>query len=369
MTGWFTIPRLGVKYKHRTQLRAPARPLLLVASIRLRLPRATQPTLPVSALVGGDAAHLELRPLAGERGLTRRITTPRIQKPGLSLTGLTETLHPGRVQILGRSEVTYLMRQDAARRRELIEPLCAREIPCFILTKGLAPPPELLAAAEEHGIPALQTPRQSSATIADLVRFLEERLAPQLVLHGVLVDIYGVGVLLLGDSGVGKSECALDLIVRGHRLVSDDVIIVRRRQGVLNATSPELTRYHMELRGLGIINIKDLFGVAAVRYTKDVELVIRLEPWKAGRSYERLGLDTHTVRMMGIEVPFVLLPVALGRNLSVLIEVAARNNLLKRKGYVAAQELARRLRHEMEGPAVDEPADKAARGPRRGGEA
>jgi len=325
-------------------------------STRLRLPRETQPTLPVSVLVAEEAAALELRTLAGGQGMDRRITTPRIQKPGLSLAGLYESLHRGRAQILGRSEVTYLMSQTPERRHEVIEALCGHDIPCFILTKGLDPPPELLQAAERHGIPLLQTPRQSSATISDLVRFLEARLAPHLSLHGVLVDVYGVGVLLLGESGVGKSECALDLIVRGHRLVSDDVVIVRRRQGLLNGSSPDLTRYHMELRGLGIINIKDLFGVAAVRYTKDIELVIRLEAWKSSRSYDRLGIDTRTLRMMGVDVPYIVLPVALGRNLSVLIEVAARNSLLKRKGYAPAHELTDRLRRQME----EEPGHESA---------
>jgi len=317
-------------------------------TVRIRLPRQTHPKLPVSALVGEDARPLELRALAGARGMVRLVTTPRIQKPGLSLAGLLESLHPGRVQILGRSEISFLARQTPEARRDIIESLCRKDIPCFILTKGLEPPPELLEAAESNGIPLLQTPRQSSATIADLVRFLEERLAPNLSLHGVLVDIYGVGVLLLGDSGIGKSECALDLIVRGHRLVSDDVVIIRRRGGVLNGSSPELTRYHMELRGLGIINIKDLFGVAAVRSSKDIELVMRLESWKAARPYDRLGVDELTVRMMGVEIPYLVLPVGLGRNLSVLIEVAARNSLLKRKGYTPARELAERLRQQME---------------------
>jgi HPr kinase/phosphorylase len=319
---------------------------------RLKLPRATHPTLPVAALLGEEAAALELRALAGARGLQRRITAPRIQKPGLALAGLLERLHPGRVQILGRSEVTYLSRRSAAERAEVFAALCRKEIPCFILTKGLHPPAELLQAAEAHDIPILQTPRQSSATITDLLRFLEERLAPHLTLHGVLLDIYGVGVLLLGDSGVGKSECALDLIVRGHRLVSDDAVTLRRRQGILNGSSPELTRYHMELRGLGIINIKDLFGVAAVRSTKDVDMVIRLETWKAGRQYDRLGLETRAVQMLGVRVPFMVLPVALGRNLSVLVEVAARNHLLRRKGYSAARELSERLNQQMSGRAA-----------------
>jgi HPr kinase/phosphorylase len=314
---------------------------------RLRLPRATHPTLPVAALLAEEASALELRALAGSKGLERRITAPRIQKPGLALAGLLDRLHPGRVQILGRSEVTYLSRRTAGERAEVFAELCRKEIPCFILTKGLHPPAELLQEAEAHAIPILQTPRQSSATIADLLRFLEERLAPHLTLHGVLLDIYGVGVLLLGDSGVGKSECALDLIVRGHRLVSDDVVTLRRHQAILNGSSPELTRHHMELRGLGIINIKDLFGVAAVRTTKDVDMVIRLETWKAGRQYDRLGVETRAVRMLGVLVPFMVLPVALGRNLSVLVEVAARNHLLRRKGYSAARELTERLSQQM----------------------
>jgi HPr kinase/phosphorylase len=319
---------------------------------RLRLPRATHPTLPVAALLAEEASALELRALAGSKGLPRRITAPRIQKPGLALASLLDRLHPGRVQILGRSEITYLSRRTPAERAAVFAALCRKEIPCFILTKGLHPPAELLQAAEAHGIPILQTPRQSSATIADLLRFLEERLAPHLTLHGVLLDIYGVGALLLGDSGVGKSECALDLIVRGHRLVSDDVVTLRRRQGILNGSSPELTRYHMELRGLGIINIKDLFGVAAVRTNKDVDMVIRLETWKAGGQYDRLGLETHAVRLLGVLVPFMVLPVALGRNLSVLVEVAARNHLLRRKGYSAARELSERLNRRLGEPAA-----------------
>ncbi len=316
-------------------------------SVRLRLPPETRPTLPVSALVGEDAAELVLKVLAGARGTSRRISTYRIQKPGLSLTGLLEALHPGRIQLLGRTEISFLKREKPAARAKIIKSLCRKGVPCLILTKKLKPPRELLEVAEQRRIPLLQTPRQSSTTIADLERFLEERLAPHLSLHGVLIDIYGLGVLLLGDSGVGKSECALDLIVRGHRLVSDDIVVIKRKAGSLNGSSPELTRYHMELRGLGIINIKDLFGVSAVRYTKDIDLAIRLEPWKASRAYDRLGIDERTVRMLGLTIPFITLPVALGRNLSVLIEVAARNALLRRKGYAPARELTERLRRQI----------------------
>jgi HPr kinase/phosphorylase len=201
----------------------------------------------------------------------------------------------------------------------------------------------LTTETERHGVPLLQTDLSASITVDSLTRYLEDRLAPRVVIHGVLLDIYGLGVLLLGDSGVGKSECALDLVVRGHRLVSDDVVEISRRGEHLLGTGPELTRYHMELRGVGIVNVKDLFGVAAVRFAKFLEYVIRLDPWRSGKRYDRLGLDEKCYEILGIELPYVEMPVGPGRNLSVLIEVAARNHLLKRKGYHPARELARRL--------------------------
>jgi len=184
-------------------------------------------------------------------------------------------------------------------------------------------------------------------------RYLEDKLAPRVVIHGVLIDIYGLGVLLLGESGVGKSECALDLVVRGHRLISDDVVEIRRRKEVLIGTGPELTRYHMELRGVGIVNVKDLFGVAAVRMSKFVEYVIKLDPWKAEKRYDRLGLDEKLYEILGIELSYVEMPVGPGRNLSVLIEVAARNELLKRKGYHPARELARLLGNRLKRQEID----------------
>jgi HPr kinase/phosphorylase len=200
-----------------------------------------------------------------------------------------------------------------------------------------------------------------------LTRYLEDRLAPRVVIHGVLLDIYGLGVLLLGDSGVGKSECALDLVVRGHRLVSDDVVEISRRGEHLLGTGPELTRYHMELRGVGIVNVKDLFGVAAVRFAKYVEYVIRLDPWREGKRYDRLGLDDAKYEILGLELPFVEMPVGPGRNLSVLIEVAARNHLLKLKGYHPARELARRLGRRLQpfgdSDEDDDPRRAAARRP------
>jgi HPr kinase/phosphorylase len=222
----------------------------------------------------------------------------------------------------------------------------------------------LVDECDKHRVPLLRTDLPSSFTIDNLTRYLEDRLAPRAVLHGVLLEVYGLGVLLMGESGVGKSECALDLVVRGHRLVSDDVVEIKRRGGFLWGTGPELTRYHMELRGVGIINVKDLFGVAAVRLSKSVEYVILLESWKEGKQYDRLGLDEQNYEILGVDLPYVEMPVRPGRHLSVLVEVAARNYLLKLKGFHPARELARRL-GEKTHPARNEKDDDAPRRPAR----
>jgi len=299
-----------------------------------------------------DPLALEL--LAGEEGLDNLIDRPRIQKPGLALAGFLEYIHPGRLQILGKSEMTFLAERAPAERARIVAQLCRHGIACMVVTNGYDPPAEIAEEADRHRVPLLRTERPTSEVIDGVTRYLEDRLAPRMVMHGVLLEIYGLGVFILGDSGVGKSECALDLVVRGHRLVSDDVVEIKRIGQILEGTGPELTRYHMELRGLGIVNVKDLFGVAAVRMTKHVELVIRLDPWQPGKRYDRLGLDDRTFTILGQDLPFVEMPVGPGRNLSVLIEVAARNHLLKRKGFHPARELARRLGERLKRTPFDE---------------
>jgi len=289
------------------------------------------------------AEELNLELLSGSDGLDNIINRPRIQMPGLALAGFLEYIHSGRIQVLGKSELTFLKERPPSERSRIVAQLCREGGSCFIVTSGQEPPEELTRETERHGVPLLRTDLPASVAVDGLTRYLEERLAPRVVIHGVLLDIYGLGVLLLGDSGVGKSECALDLVVRGHRLVSDDVVEISRRGEHLLGTGPELTRYHMELRGVGIVNVKDLFGVAAVRFAKFVEYVIRLDPWREGKRYDRLGLDDASYEILGLDLPYVEMPVGPGRNLSVLIEVAARNHLLKLKGYHPARELARRL--------------------------
>ncbi len=304
---------------------------------------APRPTLPVGDLLAEAPAELTLRLLAGRTGLKRDITIAVPERPGLALTGQPDTLQDGAVQVLGKSEVVYLGRIPDEQRRLLLERLGSLPVPCLILTHAEAAHPDLLDASDRLAIPLLSTPRTTERAIDLLGRYLEERLAPSVALHGTLIDIYGVGVLILGESGVGKSESALELILRGHRLVSDDTATIRRVGTLLNGTGPEVSRYHMELRGIGIINIKDLYGVAAVRERKDLDLVVRLDPWQEDKEYDRLGLDEKKHTILGVELPFIEMPVGPGRNLSILLEVAARHHLLKRKGYHAAKELAARI--------------------------
>jgi len=309
-----------------------------------RRPAAEGPEVSVRELLEGEAASLlGLRLSAGRSGLGHRIQQSRVQRPGLALTGYTDYVRYGRVQIVGGSEVGYLSKLPPRKRAAIVDKLCRCRISCFVVTKGLAPPPALLAACEARGIPLLQTPSESTPFIKHLASFLEERLALRLHLHAVLMDVFGLGVLITGESGIGKSECALDLIDRGHRLVADDVVDIRRMADALVGSSPDLTRYHVELRGLGVINIKDLYGVSSIRMSKRVELVVNMERWEVGKEYDRLGLRDERFLILGVEVPLIRMPVAPGRNIAILAEVAARNQLLKERGYDAAGRLAERV--------------------------
>jgi HPr kinase/phosphorylase len=297
----------------------------------------------------GDGPEIDLTLLAGAAGLDRLVTSPHIQKTGLALAGFDQFLRPGRVLIFGESEIRYIEGLDPADRRIAVMRVLAREIPCVVVTGGFNPPAELSAEAERVSVPLLQTSLPTPTAIAKVTARLEGHLALRGIIHGVLMDVLGLGVLVVGDSGIGKSECALDLIVRGHRLVADDTVELRRRgEGVVLGSCPELTRYHMEIRGLGVINIRDLFGVAATRSSKRVELVVQLERWDPVREYDRLGLDEERFEVLGVSVPMIRMPVAPGRNLAILVEVAARNQLLRVRGHHAARELADRLARELQ---------------------
>jgi HPr kinase/phosphorylase len=302
------------------------------------------PTITVSEFLAHAPPQLELKVLAGAKGTaTHQLTTPRIQKLGLALAGFTHYIHQGRIQIVGKTEIWFLGQLEAARRREAIDKLALEKISCILVTKGLEPPPELIEAAEVANLPLLLTAMVSSVAINTVTECLQEMLAPLVVRHGVLLDVYGLGVLIEGDSGIGKSECALDLVARGHRFISDDVIEVRRiGTERLVGTAPELLREHLEIRGLGIINIRDLFGVSSVSATKTIDLSIKLERWDEAREVDRLGIDAQAIEIFGVQVPQVLIPVSPGRNLSTLVETAVRVQLLRARGYNAARDFVER---------------------------
>jgi HPr kinase/phosphorylase len=302
-----------------------------------------------------DAYGLPLELLAGAEGRDRVITSPHIQKTGLALAGFHEYLKAGRVLILGESEIRYLESLDGARRVEALRLALTHDFPCLLITGGFTPPAELLAEAERARLPVLKTSIVTPTAIAKLSSLLEDSLAERTMIHAVLMDVLGLGVLIAGESGIGKSECALDLIHRGHRLVADDTVEVRRRQEtILIGTCPDLTRHHMELRGLGVINVKDLFGIASTRSSKRVELVVQLERWVPTREYERLGLDEEHYEILGLRVPLIRMPVAPGRNIAILVEVAARNQLLRARGHHAARTLAEKLEQSLRSAAPSE---------------
>ncbi len=304
--------------------------------------------LTIQELLAEKEAGLDLELLAGERGLGKRVQVPRIQKPGLALAGYTTNLHPDRIQVLGSTELTYLDHLPPAKAEEHLVKLCALDISCFIITKGQAPPELLVRETERNGIPLLSSHHQSSTFISLITKFLEERLLPSTVVHGVLVDVLGVGVLLLGKSGIGKSECALELVLKGHRLVADDVVKVRLKlPAVLFGEGSDLLHYHMEIRGLGIINIKHLFGVAAIRERKKIDLAIELVEWQDDQEYDRLGFEGKHYSLLGIDIPLQIIPVRPGRNITAIVEVAARNQLLKEMGYHSALEFQDRLELRM----------------------
>ncbi|UCG37837.1 MAG: HPr(Ser) kinase/phosphatase [bacterium] len=291
---------------------------------------------------------LDLEVLAGEGGMDRAIRIARIQKPGLALAGYLDQLHSERVQVLGQTEISYLETLEPELAALRMEQLCSTGVSCLIIAKGLSPPKILLELCDHHKVPLLRTQEVTSSLIPMVTTYLEDVLAPESKVHGSLVDVYGVGILIMGKSGIGKSECALGLVERGHRLVGDDVVVIRRKvPGVLFGSAEDLIRYHMEIRGLGIINIKDLFGVSSIRREKKIELAVELVEWLKDLEVDRLGLDEQTYSILGVDIPYLKIPVRPARDLTMIIEVAARNHLLRRMGYHAAVDLEREHREKI----------------------
>jgi HPr kinase/phosphorylase len=304
--------------------------------------------IPVIKLLKESRHRLHIELLAGKAGLDKKISIPRIQKPGLALTGDTSNLHPGRIQILGKAEMKFIDSLSPSRRKSIVSEIGKIDIACIVVTRNAEVPTVLIEICDKKRIPLMRTRLLTSTFVNRATRFLEESLADSTCVHGVLMDIFGVGILLVGKSGIGKSECALDLVLRGHRLVADDIVNVRKRPpSTLYGTGSDIIKHHMEIRGIGIINIRELFGVSAVRDRKVLEMVIELAEWNPETEYDRLGLEEHRYAILEVNVPFIQIPVRPGRNLSAIIEVATRNHLLKLGGYHSAREFQERLSAEI----------------------
>ena len=278
----------------------------------------------------------------------KRITLPDINRPALQLTGYLEHFENERVQIIGYVEYTYLLHLSREKKMEAFERFVASKIPCVIFSTKTEPDEDMINLAIKYDVPIFVTDQTTSTFMAEIIRWLNVELAPCISIHGVLVDVYGEGVLIMGESGIGKSEAALELIKRGHRLVSDDVVEIRRvSDATLVGSAPDITRHFIELRGIGIIDVKTLFGVESVKDTQSIDLVIKLEEWDKDKEYDRLGLEEEYTEFLGNRVVCHSLPIRPGRNLAVIVESAAGNHRPKKMGYNAAQELYRRVQENM----------------------
>ena len=272
------------------------------------------------------------------------ISTVEINRPGLELTGYLEFLDNKRIQVLGNTEFSYLGRYGPEAQKMVIDSIFSFGPPAVIICRDIEPSNAILESAKLHKVSIFSTPQSTSDLTASLVQYLNKELAPRITRHGVLVEVYGEGCLLTGDSGVGKSETAIELIKRGHRLVADDAVEIRRTaQTTLYGQSPENIRHFIELRGIGIINARKLFGMGAIKLQEKIDMVINLEQWDSAKVYDRMGLDNEYMKILGVEVPTLTIPVKPGRNLAVIIEVAAMNNRQKKMGYNAARELLKNL--------------------------
>ena len=278
-----------------------------------------------------------------------RIGSADINRPGLQMVGFFDHFDKKRIQIMGMVEFTYLEQFSVEEREHKLERFFELGFPALVVTRGMQIPPEMAECAEKYNIPLLRTEDITSSFMSAIISYLNVQIAPRRTRHGVLVEVYGEGILILGESGVGKSEAAIELVKRGHRLVADDAVEIKRVSNkTLVGSSPDIIRHFVELRGIGIIDIKEIFGIGAIKDTENINMVIHLEPWVEGSQYDRLGMVDEYTNIMGINVPSITIPVKLGRNLAVIIEVAAMNNRQKRMGYNAALELNNRLIKQMQ---------------------
>ena len=278
----------------------------------------------------------------------KKITIPDINRPALQLVGFFDHFDAERIQVIGYVEYSYIQKMEVEEREKAYDELMSKQFPCIIFCRGMEPDEQIIEAANKYGVPVLVTEKATSAFTAEIVRWLNVELAPCISIHGVLVEVYGEGVLIMGESGIGKSEAALELIKRGHRLVTDDVVEIRRvSDETLIGTAPDITRHFIELRGIGIIDVKTLFGVESVKETQGIDMVIKLEEWNKDNEYDRLGLEENYTEFLGNKVVCHSIPIRPGRNLAIIVESAAVNHRQKKMGYNAAQELYNRVQRNL----------------------
>ena len=278
-----------------------------------------------------------------------RLTVEDVSRPGLQLTGFLDHFEPMRLQIMGNVEMSYMKKLAHEKQREIFDRLFSYKIPALLIARGMDPDPVCLEMARKHNVSVLRTREPTSNIISAIITYLHDELAPRITRHGVLVEVYGEGILILGESGMGKSEAAVELLKRGHRLIADDAVEIRKVSGnVLMGTSPELIRNYIELRGIGIVNVAKLFGMGAVRGENEINLVVNIVPWKGGEAYDRLGLEEQYMELLGVKVPMNTIPITPGRNLAVILEVAAMNNRQRKMGYNPALEFTQQVDRHFE---------------------
>jgi len=293
--------------------------------------------------------ELQIKLIAGENGLSKEIRVAEINRPGLALCGYYEFFEHKRIQILGNQEIAYLNKLEPSQRAKIIKKLLSYQLPCVVVARNLKPPDELISESNRTGIPLLSTKLPTPVFIRRLLLFLEDEFGPYEIIHGNLVEVFGIGVLIIGESGIGKSECALELIKRGHRFVADDAILLKRISGHrIFGMSALMLKHYMEVRGLGIIDVLTLFGVTAIRSRKRVELVVTLEYWNQSKEYDRSGLDEEFSEILDEKLPHVTIPVQPGRNIAIIVEVAAMNLKAKKMGYYAAEKFDAALIKQMQ---------------------
>ena len=291
------------------------------------------------------AKEFDLKPLYESTDYEKiRVTVDDVSRPGLQLAGFFDHFEPMRLQVLGNVETSYLQKLSSEQRAIIFDHLLSYQVPALIIARGMEPLPECLEMARKHNITVLQSPETTSYIISSLITYLKAALAPRVTRHGVLVEIYGEGILIIGDSGIGKSETAIELVKRGHRLVADDAVEIKKiSSSELTGEAPDVLRHYIELRGIGVINVAKLFGMGAVKDSVGIDMIINIVPWHDGEVYDRLGLEQQYTDILGVKVPSITVPVTPGRNLAVIFEVAAMNNRQKRMGYNAAEEFTEQL--------------------------